>query len=550
MKNYFLSTILLLLFSQCQAQKNSNLINESNKIDRPKLVVGIVVDQMRYDYLVRFYEKYSDNGFKRLMNNGYNCENVHLNYTPTHTAVGHTSIYTGTTPNIHGIIGNNWYDKNSKEMIYCIDDENYQTVGTEKGGKKSPFRLKTTTIGDQLHLAQNNKGKIISISIKDRAAVLSGGHTANAAYWFRGKSEAKFISSSFYMQQLPSWVTNFNNLKKPQSYLSKTWDTLYDINSYTESIMDDNQFEKPFSDKITATFPYNLPKLLKNNSYDLIKKTPFGNSLLVDFAKAAIKGEDLGTHKNTDFLSISFSSTDYIGHQFGVDSKEVQDTYLRLDKDIALFIDFLDKQVGSNNYTLFLTADHGALSSYSYLKSLKIPSKFFDGNAFKQFVNDVVVTKFNSTEIVENISNFQIYLNHKKINELKLDVNEVSQFLVDNIITFEGVYKTITARTLQTVSFNKGILKYIQNGYNQKISGDVIIVPDPATVVYHELGSEHYSSYNYDTHIPLLFYGKGIKKGTSKRFIPVIDIAPTITSLLKIEFPNGNTGNVIEEVLE
>lgn len=549
MKNHVLATFLLLVFVQCSAQKNIN-VTKSSPVDRPKLVVGIVVDQMRYDYLIRFYDKYGNDGFKRIMNNGFNCENVHLNYTPTHTAVGHTSIYTGTTPNIHGIIANNWYDKRQKEKIYCIDDDDYKTVGTEKGGKKSPFRLKITTIADQLHLAQNNRGKVISMSLKDRAAVLSGGHTANAAYWFKGKKDAKFISSSFYMQELPNWVSDFNNLKKPQNYLSKTWNTLYDINSYTESIADANQFEGTLKGKNSSTFPYNLPKLMVHNNYDLIKSTPYGNSLLVDFAKAAVKEENLGKGKVTDFLAISFSSTDYIGHQFGVDSKEVEDTYLRLDKDLASFLNFLDQQVGNNNYTLFLTADHGALPAYSYLKSLKIPSKFFNATAFKQFVNEITTTQFNSAELIENISNFQIYLNHNKINELKLNANDVAQLIADKIMTFEGVYKVITARTLQTTGFNTGILHYIQNGYNQKLSGDVIIIPEPATVTYHQLGSEHSTGYNYDTHVPLLFYGKGIAKGASKRYIPIIDIAPTISSLLKIEFPNGNTGKVILEVLE
>jgi predicted AlkP superfamily pyrophosphatase or phosphodiesterase len=549
MKKVLVSLIVLLIFLQCESQNTDNI--NTPKTEKTKLVVGIVVDQMRYDYLIRFYDKYGNNGFKRLMNDGFNCENVHLNYVPTHTAVGHTSIYTGTTPNIHGIIANNWYDKYKQKMIYCVDDKNYSSVGTEKGGEKSPHRLKSTTMTDQLHFAQNQKGKVIGMSLKDRGAILPVGHTANAAYWFRGKKDGKFITSTYYMDSLPKWVNDFNASKKLQNYLSKPWNTLYDINTYTESIADDNKHEGVLKGEEKPVFPHDLPSIFeKRKNYTLINSTPFGNSFLLDFAKASITGENLGTHNATDFLSISLSSTDYIGHRFGLDSKEVEDTYLRLDKDLETFIDFLDKQVGENNYTLFLTADHGVLASYSYLNELKIPSRFIKGKSFKKDVEKITLKLFNSTEIVEKISNFQLFLNRKELSRLKLKVNDVANILVDELINLEGVYKSVTARTLQTTNFTSGIMNYTQNGYNQKLSGDVILIPQSGTVFYHEKGSEHSTGYNYDTHIPLLFYGNGIKKGKSIRHIPVIDIAPTISSLLKIEFPSGNSGHIIEELFK
>lgn len=545
MKKILFLTLVLLGTIALKAQRKSNL-------DRPKLVVGIVVDQMRYDYLTRFYSKYGDDGFKRLMNNGFNCENAHFNYIPTYTAVGHTSIYTGATSSTHGIISNNWYDKFLKKTIYCVDDFNYEAVGTKKEGEqKSPYRMLTTTITDELRLAQYMKGKTISIGIKDRSAVLPGGHTANAAYWFIGKNEGKFISSTYYMDQLPKWVDNFNDSGFAKKYVNQKWETLYPIDTYTESIADNNKFEQPYKGEKSPVFPHNLPKLRKsNNNFDLIKFTPFGNSIVTEFAKSAIENENLGKGEYTDFLTISYSSTDYIGHQFGVDSKEIEDTYLRLDKDLAGFLEFLDQNIGANNYTLFLTADHAAVQVPAYLKSNKIPAGYIDEDKFQEFIQEIAKKHFNSVELIENISNFQIFLNKEKISELNLDIRKITQVLVDEIINYKGVHKVVTAHTLQNTNFTDGILHNLQNGYNQKLSGDVLIVPDPATIIYPKTGSTHGSGFSYDTHVPLIFYGKGIRKGSSKTLVPIIDIAPTLSNYLQIEFPNGNTGKVIENVIK
>jgi predicted AlkP superfamily pyrophosphatase or phosphodiesterase len=562
MKKIFLFIFASFTFIQCASVKSQTASSltlqktiletpQTTTLNRPKLVVGIVIDQMRYDYLIKFYSKYGENGFKKLMNDGYNLQNVHFNYIPTYTAVGHTSIYTGTTPTNHGIIGNNWYDKFEKKSIYCVDDISYKTVGANKGGEKSPYRMLTTTITDQLKLAQNMNGKTIGISIKDRSAILTAGHTANAAYWFEGGDTGKFITSTFYMNALPIWVNNFNNSGIANSYLEKIWDTYFDINTYTETIADHNIFEEPFKGKESPSFPYDLAKLRKsNNNYDLLKAVAYGNDFTTDFAKATILGENLGKSEYTDFLSISYSSTDYVGHQFGVDSKEVEDSYIRLDKNIEDLIIFLDTKVGKANYTLFLTADHAAVQVPSYLKTLKIPGGYFDNQKFKVFANNITQTHFNSSELIEDISNNQLFLNKDKIKELHLDILKVEQVLVDELINFENVYKTVSAHTLQSTTFSTGILQTLQNGYNQKFSGDVLFIPNPTTISYAQVGSTHGSGYSYDTHVPLIFYGQGIKKGTSNEYYPIIDIAPTISSLLKIEQPNGTTGKTITEVLE
>jgi predicted AlkP superfamily pyrophosphatase or phosphodiesterase len=522
------------------------------KQQKPKLVVGIVIDQMRYDYLTRFADRYGEEGFKRLLNNGFSLENAHYNYIPTYTAVGHTSIYTGTTPDNHGIISNNWYDKFLKKSIYCVDDGNYKTIGNNStAGKKSPFRMQTTTVTDQLHLAQNMKGKTIGIAIKDRSAILPAGHTANAAYWFHGKEKGQWVSSSFYMEKLPNWVTKFNNNDKARDYLKTPWNTLFDIETYTNSIADENIFEGKFIGETSTSFPHDIPNLKeKNGNFDIIKGIPAGNSFTADFAKAAIVNENLGKGAQTDFLAVSFSSTDYVGHQFGPTSVEIEDTYLRLDRDIADLLSFLDKQVGLDNYTVFLTADHAAVDIPAYLQSVKIPAHYFSTSKFRDAILKITEKYFNSTELIENVSNYQVFLDKEKIESLGLNKNKVADKLVDEIINLDGIYKAVTAKTLQTTRFSDGILNSLQNGYNQKFSGDIMMIPYPATLTGGRTGTSHGSGYSYDTHIPIIFYGNGIKKGVSKKKYDIIDIAPTISNLLKIEAPNSATGKIIDEALK
>jgi predicted AlkP superfamily pyrophosphatase or phosphodiesterase len=545
MKKYFLLllTISILIFS-C---KKSN-----KKVQKPKLVVGIVVDQMRYDYLTKYADRYGEDGFNRLLNDGYSLTNAHFSYMGTYTAVGHATAYTGTTPDQHGIIGNNWYDKYLKKSIYCVNDFNYTSVGTDgKAGQKSPNRMFTTTITDQLHFGQNMRGKTIGIAIKDRSSVLPAGHTANGAYWYHGQDENKWITSSYYMDELPQWVKDFNSNNKADSYISESWNTLYPIDTYKQSMADNNDFEGTFMGEATPTFPHDLPNLRKENgNFEIIKSTPFGNTLTLDFAKAAIKGENLGKDDDIDFLAISFSSTDYVGHKYGTDAIETEDTYLRFDKDLADLFQYLDTEVGQGNYTLFLTADHGAVQVPSYLQSVKVPAPYFKWKEFNNYIEEVTQSHFGSKGLIENFSNYQIFLNKETIKKLKLNEDEVADVIAKESLRFEGVYKTVTAKTLQNTNFTSGVLEKIQNSYNQKLSGDIILLPMPGTIGERSKGTTHGSPYSYDTHIPIIFYGAGIQKGMSHKRYGVRDIAPTLATLLKIEFPNGTTGQVIEEVLK
>ncbi|MCM4168467.1 Alkaline phosphatase PafA [Arenibacter antarcticus] len=532
--------------------RNKIEISETKEIAAtPKLVVGIVVDQMRYDYLTRFWDRYGEGGFKRMVNDGFNCKNNHFNYAPTYTGPGHASVYTGTSPSVHGIIGNDWYDKFDDKSVYCAGDDSYNSVGTASdSGKMSPHRMQSTTMTDQLRLHTQMQGKVIAVAIKDRGAVLPGGHSANAAYWFKGGDEGNWITSTYYMDELPTWVKDFNTKRSVDAY-KKPWTTLKDINTYAESGSDKNNYEGLFKGKASATFPYDLEALWDDNDqYSILANTPYGNSLTTDFALAALDKESLGEDNITDFLAVSYSSTDYVGHKWGVNSKEIQDTYMRLDQDLERLFKRLDEKVGVGEYTVFLTADHAAVHVPAYLKDQKIPANYLSLTDIKNKLNDYLKYTFGSTEIIKNISNNQIFLDHKVVNNLDIDLAEIQNNIAQELILYEGIYKIYTANQMWQNNYTKGISNIIQNGYNQKRSGDILIVYDPSAISYNKTGSTHGSPWIYDTHSPLLFFGKGIKKGSTVNRTEIPDIAPTISALLGMAFPSGTTGAPIVEVLE
>ena len=530
---------------------NLPAFSQTTKSEKPKLVVGIVVDQMRNDYIERFWNHYSEDGFKRLVNNGYRFKNAHFNYVPTYTGPGHASIYTGTTPATHGIIGNNWYDKTIDASVYCAGDTSVQPIGTmDKAGMMSPHRMTVTTIADENRLATQMRGKTIGVALKDRGAILPAGHTANAAYWFHGMDEGQWISSSFYMDSLPQWVVEFNNSGKAASYF-KTWNTLYPIETYVESGTDMNKFEGGFKGKETATFPYNLQELrAHNNNFELLKAVAFGNDLTTDFAIAAIEGEKLGQNNDTDFLTLSYSSTDYVGHNFGVNSKEVQDTYLRLDKNIAELLQYLDKTVGKDQYIVFLTADHAAVDVPAYLDSLKIPAGYFDSRSFRNKIDSLVQKEYGNKNLIKNISNNQLFFNYELLHEMNINIDSFQQKLSNYILMQDNIHRVYTRQQIVNGAYTKGMDELINNGFNHKRSGDLIYVLDPSFISYSRTGSTHGSSFMYDTHVPMLFYGKGVKSGSSSRRSEIVDIAPTIAVMLGISFPSGTTGEPLYWMLD
>ena len=555
-KSSFALLLVFLLSLPCKAQMTQSTSSKEYS-ENPKLVVGIVIDQMRYDYLTRFYNKFGDDGFKRMINEGFNCKNNHFNYAPTKTGPGHASIFTGTTPKYHGIIGNDWFDKKTGKSVYCVEDDSVMPLGTKSNdGKMSPHRMLTTTFGDENRLFTQMRGKTIGISIKHRSAILPAGHAANAAYWFdyEHNGTGNWISSTYYMKDLPKWVKDFNASRKVDSYW-QVWNTIYPIETYTESGSDLNTFERIYNGRKQATFPYDLNALKsQNENYKLLAESPFGNTMITDFTIAALKNEDLGKDDITDVLTVSYTSTDKVGHDFGPNSKEVEDTYIRLDLELARLFKALDEQVGKGEYTVFLTADHGAPNVPRYLLSKKIPAGLFDEKQMKKDLNSYLEKMYKLPQLVLSVSNDQIFFDHQKINSNQLDLSEIKTKVADTLLHYRLIDKVYNTSDINQFEGPSGYIEtMLANGHNQKRSGDMLFVYDPEVFKdnkWNRTGTDHHSTYNYDTHVPLLFFGKGIKHGATFERTAITDIAPTMSALLNISFPNAAIGNPLTFVLK
>jgi predicted AlkP superfamily pyrophosphatase or phosphodiesterase len=505
------------------------------------LVVGIVVDQMRYDYLYKFWNKYSDGGFRRLVREGFVFGNANFNYVPTNTAPGHACIYTGTTPSVNGIINNEWYDRNSRDVIYCVNDTTVMPVGTTSiSGKMSPKNLLTTTVTDELRLATNMKSKVIAISLKDRGAVLPAGNLANAAYWHDPYTN-NWVSSTYYMEELPGWAKEFNARKMADSLTNYKWNTFFPISEYTESSPDDNSYEGLFDGEKRPVFPHDLPALKKEES-ELIRATPFGNTFTMEYAKASVIGEKLGKGNATDFLAVSFSSTDYIGHKYGINAIELEDAYIRLDRDIAAFLNFLDTWTG-NNYLMFLSSDHGAVNNPEYLLDHNLKGGNIASRKLSDSLKAYLKNLYGSDSLVLNASSHNIFLNRSFIQSKKMNLEEIQNACVTFLVGFEGVSVAMTSTELSKGIKRTGMASFIQNGFHVQRSADVMIQLQPGWISwYSKTGTTHGAGYSYDTHVPIIFFGKTIKPGFSSEPVSICDIAPTISTLLNIEFPNGNSG--------
>ena len=521
-----------------------------NPFRRPKLVVGVVVDQMRWDYLYRYQERFGDNGFKRLMREGFNCENTMLNYIPAVTAIGHTSIYTGSVPAIHGIAGNDFHIDG--KQTYCTDDAAVATVGSNSdAGKMSPHNLKVTTIGDELHLATNYRSKIISVSLKDRASILPGGHTADGAYWFDAET-GNFITSTYYRKDLPGWLKQFNDRQLAKHYLSQDWETLYPTESYKNSTADNNSYENPFPGADTPTMPVATSKLMDSEGLGLIRNTPYGNTLTIDLALAAIDGERLGNRGETDMLAVSLSSTDYIGHQFGTYAIETEDAYLRLDRDIARLLAALDQKIGKGEYLLFLTADHAAAHNFKFLTDKGIPAGGWDIEKTKAALNSHLKAEFKTDcNLVSGLLNYQIFLDNEKIDSLGISKENVVAAAIDYIKRGEGVYCAVEQENAGTATLPSPIKDRIVNGYYPGRSGEIQIIMQPGWYGLESEatgGTDHGVWHPYDTHVPLIFFGSGINPGATFTPVEITDIAATVCALLHIQMPDGCIGKPVTEL--
>lgn len=537
MKKIIVFAVLLLSFR----------ISFSQKIQvpaKPKLVVGIVIDQMRYDFLYRYYDNYSERGFKRLLKEGFHCKNNHYHYATTYTGPGHAAIYTGSIPAINGIVGNEWYELSGK-LTYVVEDSLVQGVGTSSpAGKMSPRNMLTSTITDQLRLATQFRSKVIGIAIKDRGAILPAGHTANAAYWYESQT-GNWISSNYYMQDLPEWVKKFNQSGRAKQLL-QTWQTLQAPSSYKNAEEDNQTYERPLEGEKDALFPHQI------NSFGLLASSPWGNTLTKEFALEAIRSEKLGKGSETDFLCISFSSTDIAGHSFGPFSLENQDMYVRLDQEIGDILTFLDKEFGKDNYLLFLTADHGVADIADFSKKNKIPAGSASTSYHLQILQEAIEKKFGQGKWILYTENQQLYLNHSLLEQKKVSVKEIYEVVRKTLLRQPEVYSVVN---LWDNEIEQTLPDYyasmVKNIYHPKRCGEIMILLKPAWYYgFSKGGTTHGTFYNYDTHVPLLWFGWKTPKGETSQRTHIADIAPTLAAMLNLLQPNGCIGNPIEVLLK
>ncbi len=526
----------LLLFS-------SQFLFAQNKSARPKLVVGIVVDQMRYDYLYRFANRYGENGLKRMMREGLNCQDNHYNYAPTVTAAGHASVYTGSVPAVHGIVGNEWMDRATGKKVYCTDDSTVTTVGTTgKTGFMSPKNLWTSTITDQLKISQNYQSKTIAIALKDRGAILPGGHTADAAYWYDSK-EGRWITSSFYMKELPTWVQGFNSEERALKFTKLGWNTLYPIDTYRASAPDTGEFESKLAGEAAPVFPHSLQG---GNPLELIRTSPYGNTLTKDFAIKAMLEEQLGKRGTTDFLAISFSSTDYVGHSFGPQSIELEDTYLRLDRDIAELLSFLDKQYGKDQVLVFLTADHAVAEVPGFIKSKKLPGGIFDRTKAVSDLKKALATAYGDVDLLIGEDNSQLHFNAATIKKMGIARADLFQVVRQSLEKQDGFADLIDLQSISQAAIINPYKNILQNGYNPARSGDFMLLLKPQWLIGYKTGTSHSTVYAYDTHVPLLFYGWKVKPQEISTRTEISDISTTLANWLNCMEPSGSIGKVIQ----
>ena len=555
--NRYLTVGLITIITSFFALVPALLAQEQNT----KLVVGIVIDQMRFDFMHKY--PYSENGFNKLLKEGYEFKNAHFNYIQTETGPGHATVSTGATPSVHGIISNSWFDRDLNRELNCVEDSTVFTVknnGPQQSTSSSPIHLLSNTISDQLNLTNNFNSKTIGISFKDRAAILSTGHTADAAYWYDG-SDGSFVTSTYYMNHLPEWVLQFNNSKHTDRYLSKKWELLKSENQYSMSAADNNPHERVLLGKEQPVFPYDFSEIRKayrerNAEYRVFLASPFGNTLITDFAIEAIKHEQLGKNEFTDFLMIGYSNTDIIGHTFGPHSREVQDTFMRLDLEIERLISYLDKNIGRDNYIVFLTSDHGAIHNVDYLSQHNMPIGYVDIEKEAESLENHLNVTFDEGNWVSNVDHRKIYLNHSLIEKHSISYKKIIDESVSFLQKVKGIKQVYTSLELREIDSNSEASNRIANGFHSIRSGDLYIDYLPGWIDYSAdsiediKGTTHGSPHNYDTHVPLLWFGGNIPVGSSTRITSISDIAPTLSMILNIQLPFASNSNPLQEIIK
>ncbi|OFX41251.1 MAG: hypothetical protein A2W95_02015 [Bacteroidetes bacterium GWA2_40_14] len=524
------------------AQKRKEIPPET-----PKLIVGIVVEDMRYDYLFRFWDNFGEGGFRKLIDEGSLCKNANYDYLLTQTAPGFATIATGCDPSVHGIVSDYWYQRLQNLTAFSVFDEKQKSLGSTKDiYPYSPKNLLTTTFTDEMKIFNNHRSKVVGISMKPEAAILAAGHLADAAYWF-DEASGNWISSTYYFDSLPNWVNQFNEKKFSDLYLEREWLPMLAEESYRNGAQRGLASSVGFAGE--NTFAKKVNAFIKKEAhYGVLKANPYGITLTKDFAVSAIVEDQLGQDEFPDFVSISFSVPSKVGEACGPNSVELEDIYIRLDKELEHLLQFIDEQFGKHNVLMYLTSDHGASYNPEELTKMNIPAGEFNSDRALMLLGTYLNALYDKGKWVIDYNNKQIYLNHQLIEDANLKIPEFQQVVAQFMIQFTGVGNAITATTLEQTNYSTGVFSKLQNSYNQKRSGDVMLNLEPGWIEKGDYLSTANSGNNYDIHVPLIWYGWKIGRQRISRTVYMEDIAPTISNFLNIPFPNGCTGSVIEEL--
>jgi len=519
---------------------------------KPKLIVGVTISGMMYDYLSVYWDKYGEDGFRRMATSGANCKNARFNYLITEPSVGYASIATGANPSEHGIVSDYWYNRLSNEIAYSLDDARQTTIGGSYGtGAYSPIAMHNRTLSDEIRIKSRFRSKSIGVAIDPQASILMAGHTATGAYWL-DPIRASWVSSSYYMDSLPGWVNEFNEKNYRDLYLDRTWETLRPISEYSESMLDNNPYEIGFDDQIT--FPYDLARISGasggETNYTTLLYTPWGNTYTKDMAIAAIVNEELGMGETTDMIHIGFNATKYLAQRYSTWSVEIQDAYLRLDQDIAHLLTFLDDYLGLENVLVYVTAENALAVDPRYLAEYRIPSGFFNYRTSISLLKSYLNAIYGRGDWVTFYYAQQIYLNHQLIEDSRLSLEEVQDQVARFMVQMSGVSNAVQSYVLQRNQFSEGVLQKVQNSYFQKRSGDVILYLTPGYVEHSNVGGGDFAEFKYAPHVPLMFYGWKVNRITIPYKVSPIDIATSIASFLEISMPENATGIVITDLVK
>lgn len=541
LKNILFGAFAALLLSEpAMAQKRKSIPS-----DKPQLIIGIVVEGMRYDYIHRYWNNFSEGGFRRLVEEGAVCRNANYSYMLTQASPGYATIATGCNPHTHGIVSDEWYMQLQEQQVGSVFDSKEKCVGAPlDNANYSPRNILTTTFTDELMLFNNRKSKIVSVSLNPASAILPAGHIADAAYWFDDVS-GNWVTSSYYADSLPQWLNEFNAKRFPDMYIGKDWLPMLPPDKYRAGSEKGKSRNAGFSDDHVLGKKINS-FIKKNKQYSRLKANPSGNSLTKDLCVNVIVNENLGQDDITDYLSVSFTASSDISRACGPNSVELEDMYLRLDKDLEHFLQFIDENVGRNNVLIYLTSDHGTSNNPELLRENNIPSGMFNADRAVMLLGTYLNAKYDKGKWVSAYYNNQIYLNHSLIESSGISLNEFENIVCEFMLQFSGVANAVSASTLRNTNFSDGSMSKMQNSFNPKRSGDVIISLEPGWIEQGACVSNSNSGYNYDTHVPLIWYGWKIKRTRLNQQVDMRDIAPTISNFLDIPFPNGTTGSVIE----